>query len=68
MNPMAQTETEKIDEARRRLARAGIYAVPAILSVVVVRSAGAQVTCNPVQMGNMNIMNAMNAMGNMSDL
>lgn len=40
-----------MDEARRRLLRAGAYAVPAVLSVVVVRHAQANPSCGPVTMG-----------------
>jgi hypothetical protein len=55
---------EQIDEARRRLARLGVWAVPTILSVVYVRRADAQQSpsCNPYVVGMQGIGN----MGSMS--
>jgi hypothetical protein len=38
---------DPISEARRRLLKRGVYAVPAVLTVVAVRSAGVQATSGP---------------------
>lgn len=39
---MTDEQRDNANEARRRLIKAGIYVVPAVPSVVVVRNAGAQ--------------------------
>jgi len=50
---MAENGEERVDEARRRLAKMGLYSVPAVLGVLVVRNAGASAnpSCNPFTMG-----------------
>jgi hypothetical protein len=62
---MSDGSDERIDEARRRLAKAGLWAVPAVLSVVYVRSAEAQQSpsCNPYTMGMMGMGMDMDNMG-----
>lgn len=65
---MSRSKEERVDEARRRLLRAGAYAAPAILSVVVVRNAQAAPSCNPVTkgmaMGASDMAQDMGSMGN----
>lgn len=45
---MTKRPEGSVNEARRRLAKVGLYAVPAILTVVAVRSAGAMQVSDPM--------------------